>query len=617
MTGPYLLPPGCVTITAHSAYSAIANYIAQNVSIVWSSRQPDVVTVMFPLDPAIPNDDVPDIIVNVSLMSNCTKNHVALLAQLLLVGRPVPSVVFPPNSIAVLASIAAVGQVNRLELALVLIVCSVEFDQPLTYYNSPLGLSVGSSPLRYYAGSVWGNILVVVAPCVLQLLLVWILRRFGKLEMIRALAFARFPSLLVFPLLFVQQPLVTSSFTLFVWGQTNEDYAAGVAGCIFSVVCYASSLVMLRKKVFGVLYNPNDSTRTSSMPFLGVISNFVYGKGKWNNIDPATEFKQRFNFLFTDYTSSCHWFILVEMAMNIICGAIQGLVQPSFCKSLLFAICVAFLFFAIMAVALRPYSSPVYAILSVGMIILQLIGSCAALAAVYYKNAAVLDTANSTALYATYLLLVQATVGLWPKYRHIQQLIKYLLSVCNPASSSAAVVVCAADGAAGSFALGEGSVELISLSRAEVMSLRRSDRDSVLFQPPNAGDDEGLEMLMLMLSEAAGADVKSASSGHGSGGRSGTLDAEAVVRSPMSFSASFAGLAPTGFAGAASIIANLALSGEMPANDLSAAAGGFLRLEQPSWILMRSSPTASTPQHRDAQHKRDGSQASHQSPFEL
>ena len=90
------------------------------------------------------------------------------------------------------------------------------------------------------------------------------------------------------------------------------------------------------------------------------------------------------------------------------------------------------------------------------------------------------------------------------------------------------------------------------------VSTKRSDRESLSRTLRDSSD----LMAMMMLTEGGDAfDVVSSGSGRGGGGGGGGADA-GLVRSPMSFSGSFAGLAPTALAGVTSIIANVALTGE-------------------------------------------------------
>jgi hypothetical protein len=358
----------------------------KRMGMVLDGYEPSAVIITRGLTPdgvpvKLPFAGVPDVTVNVTLRRECTRNHMSRTVLVILIGEPVLNVVLPPSSVSTIVGFVSVGQVNRNELALSLVVCAVLEDTPLPRYNSPLGLSSGRSPLRFYTGAVWGNILTIAAPLFLQMLFVLMMCSFsGRKKLTRAMAFTRFPSLLMISLLFVQQSTVSFSVLLLVQGSQPGDYGAGVVGCFFSLVLCVALWIPLRASNFEARYVPegakaSDLLATETARILHAIGAFLYGSGKWYDVDPSTEFKQRHNFHFTDYTSGCRWFIVIEMAMNVVCGVVQGLIQPDACISLLFVTCIAFFFFAVIAIAPRPYTSVMNTVFSCGMILSQLVSA--------------------------------------------------------------------------------------------------------------------------------------------------------------------------------------------------------------------------------------------------
>jgi hypothetical protein len=318
-----------------------------------------------------------------------------------------------------------------------------------------------------------------------------------------AFAKVRFPSLFVFPLMFFHQTIVAAGVTTVMSAEPGL-VPVGVAIVLQAAVVLPVlvHVFVLRSSVFACEYDVGHRRDA------GFLSLFFYGRGRWvdasasrcsggDNASPAriasigdesvsrqgvaTEtttttaavqqastgpserncettskrqqqqqqqghyrFKQRFQFFFADYLPKARHFLLLEMAMNILCGVFQGLITPAYCKSLLFASVVAFGGFASAALYLRPYISLFYGIFSVSQALLQLVASAASILAVVTNRGDMLDLAAYSSSVCMYALVLQAVVGLWPKYRKLK---RFMAMLCNNNNNDVndrapAVVVC-------------------------------------------------------------------------------------------------------------------------------------------------------------------------------
>jgi hypothetical protein len=342
------------------------------------------------------------------------------------------------GQIAVIASVnpAMAAQAMRAGLSLALIVCDVQ-PEPLSAMQSPLGLSVGSSKGRYYAGAAVGNTLLLLGFALAQVGAAAVLRATARRPTPPAwrevFATVRFPSLCVFPLMFFQQVTVAAGVTTVMSAETAlAPVGVAVVLCMAAVLPLAYVFV-LQKAVFGCTY-------VAHRRELGLLSLFFFGKGRWCDASAAAAddgpapapgaersfFKQRFQFFFADNLPQGRCFMLGEMAMNILCGVCQGLISPAYCKSLLFASVVVFGGFACAGLYVRPFASLCYGIFSVGQAVLQLISCALSILAVVTNSEKMLDLAAYSNTVCMYALILQAVVGLWPKMSQIRRWIARL-----------------------------------------------------------------------------------------------------------------------------------------------------------------------------------------------
>ena len=369
-----------------------------------------------------------DLLVNVTLRSACLDNHLECWATILILAPPAP----PPSLVTsafesgqvvaavgavINPNVAAIAQVNRISLSSVLVACDYN-NGPLGFYNSPLNLNIGSSHVSYSLGAVVGNMLILGTMLAAQAAVIAIFLRVRQpATFADAASAARFPSAAVFPLLFVQQPTMTAATSILLWGSTGGEYFVALIGLAVCISSLAVTYWCISQANFGAEYIP-EAFKKARNP----LSRILYGTGRWADTDPASNYKQRHQFMFSDYTSRCHYFMLVEMSMNVVCGTIQGMVSPTYCYTMLGMASIGFFVFTTAAVLLRPYNSPWRAFVSVGMCVIQLVGATSTVVGVYYNYPAALDASSSLSVLCFYFLFLQAVVELWPRLKTLRRL---------------------------------------------------------------------------------------------------------------------------------------------------------------------------------------------------
>jgi hypothetical protein len=79
----------------------------------------------------------------------------------------------------------------------------------------------------------------------------------------------------------------------------------------------------------------------------------------WRDQDPKRTFKTRFFEAFTQYRVGCHWFLVVELLLSLVCGVLQGLrpKELSGCQTIAIVLLVLSAVYLLVGVILRPYAT--------------------------------------------------------------------------------------------------------------------------------------------------------------------------------------------------------------------------------------------------------------------
>jgi hypothetical protein len=285
--------------------------------------------------------------------------------------------------IAALNSVAACGSSS-----------SNDDVEPLDRVASPLGLVLGTSRIRYHAGAVLGNAVLLIAFAVLVVGFA-LLRRAYYLERSSqgkrdtpagtrtpraALAYARFPSLVVFPAMLLGPSILQSSIEVVARSTDRGLQAMAIVALVgLAVMTAATGKLLLSKSEFQAVFAAEDAATSATLEMDercgDKVTRFFAPKGEWIDrgrkagIDPYTDpaafdehppFVRRFFLLFSDYDGQYPWYLLMELGVSwALAGIGAAAEQAAGTNCVTLAGVSAGLFGAYLAITswLRPYES--------------------------------------------------------------------------------------------------------------------------------------------------------------------------------------------------------------------------------------------------------------------
>jgi hypothetical protein len=193
-----------------------------------------------------------------------------------------------------------------------------------------------------------------------------------------ALRWARFPSLLVFPLMFLFQPIVQSSFVLVVYGDDTSGRVVGVALLLGTAGFVGWTCWRLRVARFPAKFvrpsrlekralqtewqNILSQERGGRLSFAALRHQFILllrSRGDWKDTSVSSEsLFVRAHFLFlADYTDRCRWNILVEFGFSAALGVVGAMVEAGGCTGVDWVVLVLFTAYIAALLFLRGFES--------------------------------------------------------------------------------------------------------------------------------------------------------------------------------------------------------------------------------------------------------------------
>jgi hypothetical protein len=225
-----------------------------------------------------------------------------------------------------------------------------------------------------------------------------------------ALRWARFPSLLVFPLMFLFQPIVQSSFVLVVYGDDTSGRVVGVALLLSTAGFVGWTFWRLRVARFPAKFvrpsrlekhalhtewqNILSQERGGLLSFAALRHQFILlfrSRGDWKDTSASSEsLFVRANFLFVaDYTDRCRWNILVEFGFSAALGVVGAMVEAGGCTGVDWVVLVLFTAYMAALLFLRGFESRFNFGFTLFVGAVQWLSTILAIAARYTENRAI------------------------------------------------------------------------------------------------------------------------------------------------------------------------------------------------------------------------------------
>lgn len=317
---------------------------------------------------------------------------------------PSPSLITLASRVGLIASVAS---------------CESDLDEPLPFYVNPTGLELtaGKPEVRFHIGALVGNIAIVLGVGVVSLLYAVLHSAVLKTDedrtfmgvAYRSLAAARFCGAVIFPLLFLLEPIVGSALTSLVHGNVNDAVVAVVVLVVTCVICGVFAMILLDRQNFTATYRTHEEMdiekkiaerdRTAKgLPaddsddergVLGRCDKWYERKiegvwGEWFQVSRSDEqqpyearakvpaaaleeteeqqrdhkyFFLRYGAAFDYYDGEHRWFLIAEMLASVLLGVCDGLVESIGCSNVAIMMCAVFGLYVVAVFIIRPYST--------------------------------------------------------------------------------------------------------------------------------------------------------------------------------------------------------------------------------------------------------------------
>ncbi len=310
---------------------------------------------------------------------------------------------------------AVAVQADRSTLAFSVQYCRPQ-DGQLDFIDSPIPLALGATEIAFYAGGMIMNLAMVIGFACLQLAASIAIRRSSE-SMSHALARLRCPSLANVPLMVLLQPLTMCAMVTALRGGSALQYVAACVVCICGLLPIG----------YGVFTRANFSAVATVVPmgrthhsFLSSLQRFFTGSTKWCDDPPNSGFVHRHGLFFSEYCDGRHWFCVVEMAMCVACGVVEGMkFGEGRCNAVLVVLAVVFLGYLVLVIVFRPFHVPYLNVHTIVVSILMAVSStCVVLDNLFHVEVAS-DVAQRSTSAILYLLMIRAAYDVFSVARRV------------------------------------------------------------------------------------------------------------------------------------------------------------------------------------------------------
>lgn len=247
------------------------------------------------------------------------------------------------TALTVVSPVSAV-QASRNSLGFSILNCMIDTGN-LDFVRSPTSLVLGSSSVGAYIGGAIMNHVLVIAIAALQGLVIGVNVAFLKRPLFKAVGAARFPSLLIFPLMILLEATATCAIVTILYG---EQYS--YIGYISLFLCSTYPIVILvyLACTFSAVFDratPHGRT---------ILELLVHGDGLWIDGD-SPGYCRRNRLLFDEYRAGRQLFLVVEIVLAVLLGGLEGVkLGYGECDNVLIAVTVALGLYVLLLLVFRP-----------------------------------------------------------------------------------------------------------------------------------------------------------------------------------------------------------------------------------------------------------------------
>jgi hypothetical protein len=290
-------------------------------------------------------------------------------------------------------------------------------EAPLAEYDSPTGAAFtlddggDDEALQHYIGATIVNPLLLLGLALLNVgaaaVCFLVIGRPAGGTLQDALTWARFPSALVFPYLFLLQPTFTAAVTILSYGASTATMILSEMVLLLIALSLVSVVYVIFRQVGKrTVYLPADDpykTLGHRKPVPVRLVEPLLAGGQW--VDPITQrtsgYTRRFSALFSDYRGGCKWFLLVELTVSLALGLCAALVPVSSCEGINIGLFIVFLVYPLLLIAFRPFDALIDMMIGLLVTLCQLTATSLSLFGKSNETAKVVDSLLTTALITT------------------------------------------------------------------------------------------------------------------------------------------------------------------------------------------------------------------------
>lgn len=299
----------------------------------------------------------------------------------------------PPSTLALVTAFttaivlpSTAMTVQRSVLMMNLAQCDFSFEEPLDTASSPTRLCIagsdGSLRNACIRGGVVGNWLIWIAFGGLSYGFRFIRARMTGRSLLECTDAVYLPGILIVPFVFLLQPTVSATTTLLLHPNPRDGGSEeGASGSFFALdLCLGalSAVLIVAIIVLGWLVctrwfqsakmpidmDEVDEARTSSYSYAALrvtaVLNFWFSDDHvWTDVEPGSNFTQRYGKIFEPFRNNRHGFVLLEVVSSAFSGILGGIMSHTStdCRSILVLLAVQCGLYIVLVAVLRPYAS--------------------------------------------------------------------------------------------------------------------------------------------------------------------------------------------------------------------------------------------------------------------
>ena len=243
------------------------------------------------------------------------------------------------------------SQGNRLKTLRSIINCQQNKEiQELDWTANPTRMSIGSGIGAGYAGSIIGNIIISVGFCIIVISISYGYMKFRQIEWSSAIAWARFPAVVSFPIAFFSGSIPASIIVSITMAPPDISSIVASFGSLYIIIPSFIAIYLF-------LYNFRNTFKSETNNETEItLKNFFSSSTEWSG---ERDKIRQFGLFFDGYTDKMFWFFLVEILWVNVCGGFSSSLNNYIkCVGTAWITFSIYMIYLGLLIRFRPYNVP-------------------------------------------------------------------------------------------------------------------------------------------------------------------------------------------------------------------------------------------------------------------